>query len=172
MKKVLIVVDMQRDFTYGALRNEEAIKIIPNVADRVREALSNGEEVIFTLDTHERDYLETEEGKNLPVAHCVKDTEGWKLVEELEEYAKEGACIVKDTFGSVSLGKALQKIEPEEIELIGICTDICVISNALLSKAFCPNAHIRVNAGLCAGVTKESHQTALEAMKACHIEVI
>ena len=172
MKKVLVVVDMQRDFTYGALRNEEAIKIIPGVAEKVKEALSEGVEVIFTFDTHEKDYLKTEEGKNLPVEHCVRDTEGWKLVEELESYAKEGACIVKDTFGSVSLGKALQKIDPDEIELIGICTDICVISNALLSKAFCPNAHIKVDAALCAGVTKESHHTALEAMKACHIEVV
>jgi len=174
-KKLLIVVDMQNDFTTGALRNEDAIAIIPNVVEKVKKALDEGTDVIFTRDTHHDDYMNTEEGRNLPVPHCISGSEGWELIDELKPYADKAAGIIdKLTFGSSELGAKLAKdyADATGIELIGICTDICVISNALLTKAFLPNAHVRVDASCCAGVTPDSHNTALEAMKACHIEVV
>lgn len=175
IKKLLIVVDMQYDFTTGALRNEDAIAIIPNVVAKVRSALDAGTEVIFTRDTHHDDYMGTEEGKNLPVPHCIEGTPGWDLIEELKPLAVSPARIIdKLTFGSSELGQILstEYADCRDVELIGICTDICVISNALLVKAFLPNAHVTVDASCCAGVTPESHNTALEAMKACHVEVL
>ena len=174
-KKLLIVVDMQNDFTTGALRNEDAIAIIPNVVKKVRQALDEGTDVIFTRDTHHDDYMDTEEGRNLPVPHCIYGTDGWQLIDELKPYEEKAVAVIdKLTFGSSELGGKLagDYSDAGEIELIGICTDICVISNALLTKAFVPNAHVRVDASCCAGVTKGSHETALEAMKACHIEVV
>ena len=172
--KILVVVDMQNDFITGALRNEDAIKIVPAVVEKVKSEQKNGTEIIFTKDTHEADYLKTEEGKNLPVEHCIRKTEGWDIVDALSPFVKEQ--IEKPTFGSVNLGTLLlekQKREKiTEVELVGICTDICVISNALLIKAFLPDVHVKVDASCCAGVTKESHRTALEAMKACHVEVV
>lgn len=174
-RKLLIVVDMQNDFTTGALRNEDAIAIIPNVVARVKDALADGYDVIFTRDTHSDGYMATEEGRNLPVPHCIEGTPGWELIDELKAYAQSPARIVdKVTFGSSELGRILgtEYADCEEVELIGICTDICVISNALLTKAFLPNAHVKVDASCCAGVTPESHRTALEAMKACHVEVV
>lgn len=174
-EKYLVVIDMQKDFTYGALKNEDAISIIPNVVNKVREFPGK---VIFTYDTHQENYLDTQEGKLLPVSHCIKGTEGWELVDELQvqKDALSALTFEKPAFGSVKLAEELAKIHNteniEEIELVGICTDICVISNAMLLKAFLPEVPIVVDASCCAGVTFESHQTALNAMKACQIQVI
>ena len=174
-KKLLIVVDMQNDFTTGALRNEDAIAIIPNVVNKVKEAVAEGTDVIFTRDTHTDEYMNTEEGRNLPVPHCIEGSEGWELIDELKPFASSAAHVIdKVTFGSSTLGDILAKeyADASEVELIGICTDICVISNALLTKAFLPNVHVKVDASCCAGVTPDSHNTALDAMRACHVEVI
>lgn len=174
MGKKLIVVDMQKDFTYGALRNEMAIEVIKNVVEKVNNF--DGE-VIFTYDTHQENYLETSEGRKLPVTHCVEETEGWALVDELEAIrsANNNRCFNKPTFGCVELAETLKKendVEPiDEIELIGVCTDICVISNAMLLKAFMPEVTIKVDGTCCAGVTAESHENALKAMESCQIEV-
>ncbi len=175
MRKVLIVVDMQNDFVTGALRNEEAIAIVPNVVKKVKEERAKDTDIIFTRDTHKEDYMNTEEGRNLPVPHCIYKTEGWEIIDELKELADDSIVVDKVTFGSRDLGQMLLDKDMEkritELELIGICTDICVISNALLAKAFLPNIPISVDKSCCAGVTIESHNTALEAMKACHIKI-
>ncbi len=174
-RKLLIVVDMQNDFTTGALRNEDAIAIIPNVVSKVKAALDDGTDVIFTRDTHHDDYMGSEEGRNLPVPHCIEGTPGWELIDELKPLAGAPARVIdKVTFGSSKLGQLLSSeyADCDQVELIGICTDICVISNALLTKAFLPDAHVSVDASCCAGVTPQSHRTALEAMKACHVEIV
>jgi nicotinamidase-related amidase len=174
MNRYLVVVDMQNDFTYGALRNEEAIAIIPGVEKKIREFDGN---VIFTYDTHQKNYMETQEGRNLPVPHCIEGTDGWQLVEPLEKLQKTGKYVIfkKNTFGSTDLAAYLveenQKKPIDEIEFIGICTDICVISNVLLTKAHLPEVKLSVDASCCAGVTPESHRTALDAMKACQVEI-
>lgn len=166
--KYLIVVDMQNDFTVGTLGSPHAAAIIPNVVEKVK-AFSG--KVIFTRDTHGTDYLQTQEGKKLPVVHCVKDTNGWQICDELIPYVE--TTVDKVTFGSVQLPHLLRSLgEPiEEIELCGLCTDICVISNAMILKAAFPEVAICVDASCCAGVTTESHNTALNAMKAVQIEV-
>lgn len=177
MSKVLIVVDMQRDFVDGALGTEEARAIVPHVLMKVNQ-YRNSHDILFTLDTHDTNYLETQEGKNLPVEHCIYETPGWRLIELLEDEAEDrpGACALKDTFGAAHLVTMLADMdskEPiEEIELIGLCTDICVISNALLIKAFFPEVPIIVDAAGCAGVTPESHKIALEVMKVCQVKII
>ena len=166
--KYLIVVDMQNDFTTGSLGSAHAAAIIPNVVEKVKAFSGN---VIFTRDTHDDDYLQTQEGKKLPVVHCVKGSDGWQICDELKPYVEQ--VVDKVTFGSVVLPHILSKQdEPvEEIELCGLCTDICVISNAMILKAAFPEAKITVDASCCAGVTLESHNTALNAMKAVQIEV-
>ena len=166
--KYLIVVDMQNDFTVGTLGSPHAAAIIPNVVEKVK-AFSG--KVIFTRDTHGTDYLQTQEGKKLPVVHCIKDSNGWQICDELIPYVE--TTVDKVTFGSVQLPHLLRSLgEPiEEIELCGLCTDICVISNAMILKAAFPEVAIRVDASCCAGVTIESHNTALNAMKAVQIEV-
>lgn len=170
MQKILIVVDMQNDFIDGALGTAEAVSIVPSVLDKIKNFEGT---VIYTRDTHEENYMETQEGNNLPVPHCIRGTEGWEIRSELQT---EGAEVVdKPTFGSKTLGEKLVKMnEAEEIEsitLIGLCTDICVISNAFVIKAFLPEVPIIVDAKCCAGVTPESHTRALEAMKVCQIMV-
>ena len=171
MKNYLIVVDMQNDFIDGALGTKEAEAIVGRVADKIR---GFDGEVIFTRDTHEAEYLLTQEGKKLPVVHCVRDSAGWQIREGLTGLR---ACTVidKPTFGSTELGVLLSQRDLEEkigrICVIGLCTDICVISNALLIKAFLPETPIAVDAACCAGVTPESHKNALEAMKMCQIEI-
>ncbi|MCR5178713.1 MAG: cysteine hydrolase [Lachnospiraceae bacterium] len=191
MKKALIVIDMQNDFLTGALRNEEGIQAIPRVADRIRKAAESGETVIYTRDTHfEETYMGSEEGKNLPVPHCIRGTKGWEIAPKLQELIPADAVTIgiddsvapalgaqtvvidKPTFGSAGLGELLKSEGFEEVELVGVCTDICVISNALLTKAFLPNAHVSVDPACCAGVTPDSHNTALDAMRACHIEIL
>lgn len=166
--KYLIVVDMQNDFTTGSLGSPHAAAIIPNVVEKVKSF--NGT-VIFTRDTHDPDYMQTQEGKKLPVVHCIKDTEGWEICDALKPFA--GQVIDKITFGSVDLPHILSRAgEPiEEIELCGLCTDICVISNAMILKAAFPEVPISVDAACCAGVTMESHNTALNAMRAVQIDI-
>lgn len=172
MRKLLIVIDMQKDFTYGALRNEDAIAVIQKVKEKVEKFKG---EVIFTLDTHGDDYMHTQEGRKLPVPHCIKGSEGHELVDELKPYAENRLVLEKETFGSVKLGEILKEMNAsdplEEITLIGVCTDICVISNAMIAKAALPEVTVKVDSACCAGVTPESHNIALEAMKACQIEV-
>ena len=175
--KVLIVIDMQNDFLEGTLRNEEGIKIIPNVVKKINEYKNLGYEVIATRDTHDISYLQTEEGKNLPVIHCVKKSEGWKINESVA-FAL-GDCLVfdKPTFGSLELANWLKDKYYDvqsslEIELVGVCTDICVVSNAILIKAHLPEAKLICDASCCAGVTPSSHNAALETMKSCQIQVI
>lgn len=171
MKNVLIVVDMQNDFINGALGTKEAQAILPNVKKKIEEYLKAGKEVVFTRDTHEANYLQTQEGKNLPVEHCIKDTHGWAISSELD--TRNSAIIDKTTFGSVTLMSVITNNYPDaEFELVGLCTDICVISNALMLKAFLPEAKISVDAACCAGVTPETHKNALEAMKICQINII
>lgn len=177
--KYLIVVDMQNEFVDGTLGTKEAEKIVPGVAEKIRYF---DDKILYTKDTHENNYLETAEGKKLPVAHCIRGTKGWELVPEIQKLAEaagnsEGANeIEKPTFGSVELGKLLARENEKEpidsITLVGLCTDICVISNAMLIKAFLPETPIIVDASCCAGVTPESHRQALAAMKVCQIEVI
>lgn len=178
---VLVVVDLQNDFVSGALGTAEAREIVPLAVERVVDGLNRGEEILFTRDTHEADYLNTQEGRKLPVVHCVRGTEGWEIVEQLRAYAVERQVLDKPTFGSQCLGALLKawdedlrkqgKPGVERVTLIGLCTDICVISNAMLIKAFLPETEIVVDAKCCAGVTPESHRNALAAMKVCQIAV-
>lgn len=171
MQDILIVVDMQNDFIDGALGTKEAVAIVPKVAERIRNFSGK---VLFTRDTHEENYMETQEGKNLPVSHCIRGTKGWEICEELETLRTE-VPIDKVTFGSPDLGSLLReenaKNEINSITLVGLCTDICVISNAMLLKAFLPEVKIIVDAACCAGVSPESHRNALEAMKMCQIQI-
>ena len=170
--KLLVVVDMQNDFVSGALGTRKAVDIVPHVVNKVVEAVEAGDTVVFTQDTHTQDYLNTQEGRNLPVTHCIKGTEGWQIIPQLQEYAVGRACVEKPTFGSTELAHLAVQGGYEEIELIGLCTDICVISNAMLLKAALPEAKITVDPACCAGVTPASHQNALEAMKVCQITVV
>lgn len=172
MSRLLVVVDMQKDFVDGALGTPQACGIVPSVVHKIQEETAAGSTIIFTKDTHGTDYLETQEGRKLPVVHCVKGTPGWELVPELLPFADGRKIIEKNTFGSTMLAHLAGKMKFDEIELIGLCTDICVISNAMILKAALPEAVIRVCASCCAGVTPQSHLNALEAMKMCQIEVI
>lgn len=173
MKKILVVVDMQKDFVDGALGSKEAVAIVPNVVNKIK----NFEGDIFvTYDTHFENYMDTNEGKNLPVPHCIKGTEGWELNRDVMDALndKEYTTVEKITFGSVDLPGLVGKVAGDEaftVELIGLCTDICVVSNALLLKANFPEMNIAVDATCCAGVTPESHEAALTTMKMCQIEV-
>lgn len=167
--KLLVVVDMQKDFVDGALGTKEAQAIVDNVVKKVTEEKEAGTQIIFTMDTHETDYLKTAEGKNLPVEHCIRGSEGWKLIPPLRPLTAGCRLVEKPTFGSTKLSHLVAANDYEEIELIGLCTDICVISNALLLKAAVPETPILVDASCCAGVTPKSHKNALEAMKMCQI---
>ncbi len=164
--KTLIVIDMQNDFITDALGTAEAVAILDNVKDKIASYRAAGDRVIFTRDTHGEDYLDTPEGKKLPVTHCVKGTHGWDIADGLYF---EGALIIdKPSFGWTGWGE----MSFDEIELIGLCTDICVVSNALILKAVFPNAEITVDSSCCAGVTPETHTAALTTMKMCQINVI
>lgn len=166
--KYLIVVDMQTDFVNGALGTAEAQVIVENVEKKIR---AFDGKVIFTRDTHEENYMTTQEGRNLPVPHCIRGTEGWEIIPELRALCDD--VIDKPTFGSVALAARLAEAgDAESVELIGLCTDICVISNALLIKAQMPEVPVSVDASCCAGVTVESHNNALSAMKMCQIAVV
>ena len=169
MSEILVVVDMQNDFIDGALGTAEAVAIVPYVKNLIENF--DGK-VFFTRDTHFEDYMQTQEGRNLPVLHCIKGTDGWQIRPELDALRKTEA-IDKLTFGSSELAEILGKEERiDGITFVGLCTDICVISNAMVVKAFYPEVPLTVDAKGCAGVTPESHKRALEAMKTCQIRVI
>lgn len=171
MQDILVVVDMQNDFIDGALGTKEAEAIVPKVEQKIRNFSGR---VLFTRDTHEENYMDSQEGQKLPVPHCIRNTDGWQIRPELKKLCKE-TPIDKVTFGSVDLGRVLQEADQKEpvksITFVGLCTDICVISNALLAKAYLPEAELIVDASCCAGVTPQSHKNALEAMKVCQIRV-
>lgn len=170
-KNVLAVIDMQNDFIVGALGTKEAEAIVEKVAACIRDF--DGE-VICTRDTHYEGYLDTQEGKKLPVPHCIKDTEGWQIKEQVSEACAGKAKVFdKPTFGSVELAEYLKKmVDLQNVTVIGLCTDICVISNVLVIKAFLPEVTVKVVADCCAGVTPQSHKNALEAMKMCQVEIV
>ena len=172
MRKLLVVVDMQNDFIDGALGTKEAEAIVEAVKDKIRSYAP--EDVVATLDTHTSEYLQTQEGANLPVEHCIKGTDGWQLREDIAELLEGAKKYEKPTFGSTRLAqdlKALSEREEIQIELVGLCTDICVVSNALLLKAFMPEVKISVDASCCAGVTPQKHEAALETMRSCQVHV-
>jgi len=176
---ILVVIDMQNDFIDGALGTKEAVTIIPNVIRKIENFTG---EIFVTKDTHQDEYLNTSEGKKLPVIHCIKDTKGWELNGEIEKALsdREVKVFQKPTFGSVELAEYIKELADSKnidasemkIELIGVCTDICVISNSLLLKAYFPEANIIVDSDCCAGVIPDTHNNALEAMKMCQIEVL
>lgn len=170
-KQVLAVIDMQNDFIDGTLGTREAEAVVEKVAEQIK---AFDGEIVYTRDTHFEDYLQTQEGKKLPVTHCVKGTEGWQIRECLRELqGGETKIFDKLTFGSVELAQYLKEMpDLESVTLIGLCTDICVISNAMVIKAFLPEVTVKVKADCCAGVTPESHDNALEAMKMCQIDVV
>ena len=169
--KILAVIDMQNDFITGALGSAEAQAIVPAVRKRIAEARKAGETVFFTRDTHGEDYLQTQEGRNLPIPHCIRGTDGWQLEASLD--TADSPVFDKPGFGSRALlDRLCAQQTPERIELIGLCTDICVLVNALAIKTFLPEVPVCVNAACCAGVTPQAHQTALDAMRACQIEIL
>ena len=166
MKRTLLVIDMQNDFIDMALGTKETVAILPAVKRKIEAYRSRGDEIIYTRDTHGADYLQTPEGQKLPVMHCVQGTKGWEIAEGL--YVPDSRIIDKPTFG----WPHWDEFNFESVELIGLCTDICVISNALLIKAQCPHAEVTVDAACCAGVTPQTHTAALETMKMCQVSII
>lgn len=168
--KLLIVIDMQNDFINGSLGSPMAVSIVENVKAKIKAYRKNGDLVIFTRDTHQNDYLSTQEGKNLPVPHCIENTDGWQISSELA--IEDSAVINKPTFGSLELLSYVGSLDDIcEIELVGLCTDICVISNAMLLKAKFLEVPISVDSSCCAGVSEQSHLNSLEAMKMCQISI-
>ncbi|MBQ3932040.1 MAG: cysteine hydrolase [Firmicutes bacterium] len=171
MKKLLIVIDMQNDFIDGSLGTKEAEAIVPAVKAKI--ASYPPKDVIATMDTHGPDYLKTQEGRNLPVEHCIKGTDGWKIRPDIAELLDKAIIYEKPTFGCEKLAADLKNVKGlKEVEMIGLCTDICVVSNALLIKAALPEIRISVDSACCAGVTPEKHLAALETMRSCQIEVV
>ena len=177
MRSILIVVDMQKDFVTGALASAEAQAILPEVKSKISEYDRDVKEIIFTRDTHGEDYMQTNEGKHLPVPHCIKGTDGWQICAELTDgITSEYKTVDKPTFGFLGWKDVLVSETADgsdlDIEMIGVCTDICVVSNALILKAMYPEAMVRVDAGCCAGVTPEAHAAALVTMRSCQVDVI
>lgn len=177
--RILIVVDMQKDFVDGALGTPEAAAIVPAVTEKIRQYARRGDVILATRDTHRPEYLSTQEGRHLPVVHCVRDTPGWELCAAVAEALPGSARIIdKPTFGSAALAEAIggyvreYGAENVHTELIGLCTDICVVSNALLLKAFYPEMPLAADSACCAGVTPASHEAALTTMKMCQIDII
>lgn len=192
--KIIVIVDMQNDFVTGCLGSSEAQAIVPVMIDRLKEYNSGENLVLFTKDTHYDNYMDTQEGKNLPVPHCIEGTEGWSIVKDISSFVDYGShfCtysaadiiksrILKNTFGSTQLAEIIEDIVADgsedtytvdEVIFMGVCTDICVISNVMLVKAHCPELLVTVDASCCAGVTPESHRNALAAMKMCQVNVI
>lgn len=169
MKKLLVIVDMQNDFVNGALGADGGSSALENARLLIARERTQGSKVVFTKDTHGDNYLETQEGKRLPVPHCIKGTWGVQFPEGI--YFEGASVFEKDTFASVALGEYARGEGFDEILFAGICTDICVVSNALLVKAFCPQARVAVNASACAGTTKENHLSALNVMRSCQIDI-
>ncbi len=173
MRDILVVIDMQNDFIDGSLGTPEAVAIVDSVVDKINEY--DIDDVFATLDTHGSDYLQTQEGKKLPVEHCIKDSEGWQLNSKIKPLIKASNIFEKPTFGSIKLAQHLSKINETEdirITLVGLCTDICVASNAIVLKAFLPDVTIRVIANCCAGVTPDTHFSALTTLEQCQMEVL
>lgn len=187
--KIIVIVDMQNDFVTGVLGTPEARAIVPTMVERLRELNAGDNLIMFTKDTHYADYMDTQEGKNLPVPHCIEGTPGWSIVKDISSVVDYGSnfCfysakdimksrVLKNTFGSIRLAEIIKSLLPDnpidEVILMGVCTDICVVSNAMLIKAFCPEVQVTVDASCCAGVTPERHLAALETMKSCQIKVI
>ena len=171
-KKALVVIDMQNDFVTGSLGTKEAQAILPYLLNKVERYIADDWDIFVTLDTHQPDYLQSREGKKLPVVHCVEGTTGWETCPEVEALVKDAPHFNKDTFGSTQLVDALMQGGYDKIELVGVCTDICVISNALLLRAHMPEVEISVGPKACAGVTPAQHETALQAMQACQIDIL
>ncbi|MBO4236054.1 MAG: cysteine hydrolase [Firmicutes bacterium] len=172
MRKLLVVVDMQNDFIDGALGTKEAEAIVDNVAKKIQEYKQ--ENIFYTMDTHQEDYLSTQEGRFLPVEHCVEMTDGWRIHPKLEPLLSMANCVKKLAFGSFRLCDLIEDIYEEEngeieIEVVGLCTDICVVCNALMLKVRFHEVPIKVDSSCCAGVTPEKHEAALETMKSCQI---
>ena len=165
MRKILVVIDMQNDFIDGSLGTKEAQQIVPRVVEKMKEY--DPWNIYLTRDTHYENYLDTQEGRNLPVEHCIEGTHGWQLNDAVAKAAEKATVIDKPTFGYTGWGD----MEFEKIELVGLCTDICVISNAMIAKAFLPEVPVTVDAACCAGVTPESHRNALNAMKMCQVRI-
>ena len=170
MNNIVIVVDMQNDFITGSLKNAYANDIIPKIKERIEQAKSEGDYVFFTQDTHYHNYLHTQEGKFLPIEHCIKNTWGWEIVDELKPYAEY--IYEKSTFGCLDLAINLMPFEFDNIELVGTCTDICIMANAILLKTFFPEKNIIVNESCCAGTSKTNHLKALCMMENMHIMVL
>jgi nicotinamidase-related amidase len=189
--KIVVVVDMQNDFITGPLGSPEAHAIVPKMVETLEGMQGYDHLILFTKDTHQKDYLETQEGQNLPVEHCIEGTSGWSICKPISSLVDHGKFLLyhgakdivkgrfyKPTFGSIRLAEELQHIcalpdtDIEEIIFMGVCTDICVVSNVLLAKAYCPEVKITVDASCCAGVTPERHLAALETMKSCQVNVI
>lgn len=169
MKELLVVVDMQNDFIDGSLGTAEAVAILPYVLAKVKAAVENDVEVVFTMDTHSQSYLESLEGRHLPVVHCVKDTPGWQIHPALAPFA--ATIFTKPGFGSTELIDHIKKGGYGHVEFVGLCTDICVVTNALMLKGALPELPVSVDPKGCAGVTSQSHQSAIETMKMCQIDV-
>lgn len=173
-EKILVVIDMQKDFVDGALGTPEAQSIVGNVAEKIKSYKT--ENVYATRDTHPENYLETQEGENLPVPHCIEGSEGWQIVPEIAALLDEEHIFDKPTFGSLDLADKLSSLNDHapagiEIEIVGLCTDICVVSNALLFKAEMPEVRISADASCCAGVTPQKHEAALDTMESCQIHI-
>ena len=174
MERILVVVDVQNDFVTGSLGTKEAEAIVPAVVEKVKKFDGT---VVFTRDSHGENYMETQEGRNLPVLHCIEGTEGWEIISELEPYTKDRIIFDKPAFGNPEVGKfiadAAEKNNGElEVEIIGLCTDICVVSNVLTIKAFAPEVPLIVDSKCCAGVTPKAHQAALTTMKSCQVKIL
>ncbi|CAK7007411.1 MAG: hypothetical protein DELT_00299 [Desulfovibrio sp.] len=172
MKKLLIVVDMQEDFVHGPLGTAEAQALLPHIERKIRQAKEEGTSLACTMDTHQPEYLQTQEGKKLPVVHCVEGTAGWNLCSGLSALLAGAKMFCKPTFGSIELGEYIREEGFDEVELIGVCTGICVLSNAALIKAYAPEIEIVVDSNLCACVSPQSHQTALRAMELLQVTVV
>lgn len=169
--KVLAIIDMQKDFIDGALGTKEAVAIVPKVAARLAQARADGETVVFTRDTHHADYLSTQEGRKLPVPHCLEGTDSWQIDAALA--VEDAPVFDKPGFGSPALIEYLRSLPAlEGVEFIGLCTDICVITNAMMTKGALPEVPLSVRADCCAGVTAQSHETALQAMRMCQISIV
>ena len=170
--KILVVVDMQNDFIYGSLGSLLTQNIVDNVVAKVAEYKANGDIILYTRDTHHKYYLDTPEGKKLPVEHCIRGTEGWEIIPELDPKDSDGKCdiIDKPIFGSVDLMDYFD--DEDEIEFCGVCTDICVVSNALMAKSFYPDAKISVDPKCCAGTSINNHLSAIDVMRSCQIDII
>ena len=169
--KVLAIIDMQKDFIDGALGTKEAVSIVPKVAARLKKAREDGETVVFTRDTHHADYLSTQEGRKLPVPHCMEGTADWQIDAALP--VLDAPVFDKPGFGSPALIEYLRSLPAlEGVEFIGLCTDICVITNAMMTKGALPEVPLSMRADCCAGVTPQSHETALQAMRMCQISIV